>query len=148
MEVPGLPPVSPLICYEAIFPGRVVSPDARPGWLLNVTNDGWFGNTAGPYQHLQAARLRAVEEGLPLVRAANTGISTVIDPLGRYVGRLSLGDEGVLRAPLPAALGRTPYAVMGDLTMIIVLFISIGLVIFRVSRGPNSLKSLKSRLIE
>ena len=148
LEVPGLPPVSPLICYEAIFPGRVVSPDARPGWLLNVTNDGWFGNTAGPYQHLQAARLRAVEEGLPLVRAANTGISTVIDPLGRYVGRLSLGDEGVLRAPLPAALGRTPYAVMGDLTMIIVLLISIGLVILQVSRGPNSLKSFKSRIIE
>jgi len=148
LKIPGLPPVSPLICYEAIFPGRVVASDARPGWLLNITNDGWFGNTAGPYQHLQAARLRAVEEGLPLVRAANTGISTVIDPLGRYIGRLPLGAEGVLQAPLPSALGRTPYAVMGDLTMIIVLLISIGIVILWVSRGPSSLKSFKSRLIE
>ena len=148
LEVPGLPPVSPLICYEAIFPGRVISSEARPGWILNITNDGWFGNTAGPYQHLQAARLRAVEEGLPLVRAANTGISAVVDPLGRYVGRLSLGVEGVLHAPLPSAIGRTPYAVMGDGTMIIMLIILIGIVIFRVCRKTNSSKSSKNTPIK
>ena len=137
LQVPGLPPFSPLICYEAIFAGRVTSDGSRPGWLLNVTNDGWFGNTAGPYQHLQAARLRAVEEGLPLVRAANTGISAVVDPLGRYLGRLPLGTEGVLHSPLPRALGRTPYAVLGDWTMIIVLIISLGIVFWRAFRETS-----------
>lgn len=131
LQVSGLPPFSPLICYEAIFPGGVTPSDARPGWLLNLTNDGWFGNTAGPYQHLEAARLRAVEEGLPLVRAANTGISAVIDPFGRTIGRLALGTEGVLHAALPGALGRTPYAVIGDWTMILVLIISLGIVFWR-----------------
>ncbi len=134
LSVPGLPSFSPLICYEAIFPGQVTAGDSRPGWLLNITNDGWFGNTAGPYQHLQAARLRAVEEGLPLVRAANTGISAVIDPLGRYVGRLALGTEGVLQAALPGALRRTPYAAIGDWTMILVLIISLGIVFSRAFR--------------
>ena len=134
LSVTGLPPFSPLICYEAIFPGQVTAGDSRPGWLLNITNDGWFGNTAGPYQHLQAARLRAVEEGLPLVRAANTGISAVIDPLGRYVGRLALGTEGVLQAALPGALRRTPYSAIGDWTMILVLIISLGIVFSRAFR--------------
>ena len=140
LQVPGLPPVGPLICYEAIFAGAVTSGDTRPGWLLNVTNDGWFGNTAGPYQHLQAARLRAVEEGLPMVRAANTGISAVIDPLGRFLGRLPLGSEGVLHAALPRALGRTPYTVMGDWTIILVLIISLGIAIWRAMRETGYLK--------
>lgn len=148
LDFPGLPPFSPLICYEAIFPGRVVSAEARPDWMLNITNDGWFGNTAGPYQHLQAARLRAVEEGLPLVRAANTGISAVFDPLGRYVGRLSLGTEGVLQTPLPGKIAYTPYAVMGDGLMFIILIIGIGIVILRVSLSTRSMQSSKSRLIE
>ena len=137
LAVPGLPPFSPLICYEAIFPGAVTPRNMRPAWLLNITNDGWFGNTAGPYQHLQAARLRAVEEGLPLVRAANTGISAAIDPLGRYLGRLPLGQEGVLHVPLPKALERTPYAHIGDWTLILILIISLGLVKIRVMRESD-----------
>jgi apolipoprotein N-acyltransferase len=114
LQVPGLPPVSPLICYEAIFPGAVADPDNRPGWLLNVTNDGWYGYSTGPFQHFQIARLRAVEEGLPLVRVANTGISGVVDPYGRVVARLGLEETGFLDAPLPAALAPTPYARWGD----------------------------------
>ena len=114
MDVPNAPRALPLICYEAIFPGNLVAGDDRPGWIVNLTNDGWFGISTGPYQHLQQARLRSIEEGLPLVRAANTGISAVIDPLGRIVARLDLGIEGVLDARLPAAIPPTIYARVGD----------------------------------
>ncbi len=115
MPLPGLPPVSPLICYEVIFPGAVAEPGRRPGWLLNVTNDAWFGISSGPYQHLATARFRAVEEGLPLVRAANNGISAVVDPHGRVAARLDLGRMGVLDADLPQALEPTLYARLGNL---------------------------------
>jgi apolipoprotein N-acyltransferase len=103
LSIPGLPPVAATICYEAIFPGEILPDGPRPNLILNVTNDAWFGQTAGPYQHFAQARLRAVEEGLPLVRAANTGISAVVDPYGRIVGSLPLGVEGVLDANLPVA---------------------------------------------
>jgi apolipoprotein N-acyltransferase len=115
LEIPQAPPALPLICYETIFPGAVAARGDRPGWIVNLTNDGWFGNSTGPYQHLQQARLRAVEQGLPVVRAANTGISAVIDPSGRIVARLGLGIEGVLDAGLPAALPPTVYARLGDI---------------------------------
>ena len=115
MEMPNAPRMLPLICYEAIFPGDVASRDDRPGWMINLTNDGWFGNSTGPYQHLQQARVRAIEQGLPMVRAANTGISAVIDPVGRIVARLGLGVEGVLDANLPAAIAPTIYARLGDI---------------------------------
>jgi len=105
IALPGLPPFSPLICYESIFAGRVTDPGARPAWLLNITNDAWFGRSSGPYQHFAMARLRAIEEGLPLVRAANTGISAVIDPVGRIRAYLGLGETGVVDAALPKPLG-------------------------------------------
>ncbi|MET4699657.1 apolipoprotein N-acyltransferase [Constrictibacter sp. MBR-5] len=115
LDIPGAPPVSPLVCYEAIFPGRVTEPEPPPAWLLNVTNDAWYGRSAGPYQHLQIARVRAVEQGLPLVRAANTGISAIIDPHGRVVERLPLGETGVIDAALPAPIATgTVYARLGD----------------------------------
>ena len=91
MDVPGAPKMLPLICYEAIFPGAAVPRDERPGWIVNVTNDGWFGISTGPHQHFQQARVLAIAEGLPLVRAANTGISGVIDPVGRVIKSLPLG---------------------------------------------------------
>ena len=115
LNVGGLPPFSALICYEAIFGPAVVEPGSRPGFLLNITNDAWFGISSGPYQHFASARLRAVEQGLPLVRAANTGISAVVDSQGRITAMLGLGWEGVLDAALPAALDApTPYANGGD----------------------------------
>ena len=118
LDVPGLPPFSPLICYEAIFPEQVVDPAHRPAWLLNVSNDAWFGLSAGPHQHFASARFRTVEQGLPLVRATNDGISAVIDGYGRIVAELGLGETGVLDAPLPHALPPTVYAVWGDWTVL------------------------------
>jgi apolipoprotein N-acyltransferase len=130
LRVPGLPPFSPLICYEAIFSGAVADPDDRPAWLLNVTNDAWFGRSAGPYQHFAAARLRAIEEGLPLVRAANTGISAVVDPYGRIVARLGLGLRGVVDSPLPKALASpTAFARLGN------GWLALGIGIFLLAAG-------------
>jgi len=114
LDLPGLPPVSPLICYEAIFPGAVIDPAHRPAWLVNITNDAWYGVTSGPFQHLAIARVRAVEEGLPLVRAANNGISAIVDGYGRVLSRLDLDAIGVIDAPLPSALAPTPYERVRD----------------------------------
>lgn len=115
LSVPGLPPVSPLICYEAIFPTAVTSPTARPGWLLSLTNDAWFGTFAGPQQHFAIAKMRTIEEGLPMVRAANTGISAVVDPYGRTLASLGIGVEGIIDTGLPRALTvLTPYARWGN----------------------------------
>jgi apolipoprotein N-acyltransferase len=121
LNVPGLPPVVPLICYEAVFSGEVMPEDfnqspQRTGLLLNVTNDGWFGRTFGPYQHLAQAQLRSLEEGLPMVRAANTGVSAVIDPYGRVIAALPLGVEDVLDSPLPQAIAPTVFARYGRWT--------------------------------
>ena len=121
MQIPGAPPALPLICYEAIFPADIAMRGDRPGWIVNLTNDGWFGISTGPYQHLQQARLRAIEQGLPVVRAANTGISAVIDPTGRLVARLGLGIEGVLDSNLPSAIPPTVYARTGDIPVAAVI---------------------------
>ncbi|PSC04860.1 apolipoprotein N-acyltransferase [Alsobacter soli] len=115
LAVPGLPPVAPLICYEAIFPGEARPDQGAPGVLLNLTNDAWFGVTPGPYQHMAQARLRAIEEGLPLIRAANDGVSAVVDPYGRVLGSLGLGLDGVLDASLPKPLQGTVFSRMGHL---------------------------------
>jgi apolipoprotein N-acyltransferase len=125
MDVAGAPKMLPLICYEAIFPGAAVPGGERPGWLVNVTNDGWFGISSGPYQHFQQARVLAIAEGLPLVRAANTGISAVIDPVGRVVGSLPLGVEGVLDARLPTAIEPTMYLSYGNYALVAVLALSL-----------------------
>ncbi|MBN9441734.1 MAG: apolipoprotein N-acyltransferase [Bosea sp.] len=125
LAIKGLPNAAPLICYEAVFPGAVVPRGARPAFFLNVTNDGWFGQTSGPYQHFAQARLRSVEEGLPLVRVANTGISGVVDAYGRVVASLPLGSEGVLDVGLPRPGPLTVYARLGDLVFagMLVLFL-------------------------
>jgi len=128
LALSGLPPVSPLICYEVIFPGEVVAPGARPDWLVNITNDAWFGRSAGPWQHFSQVRLRAVEQGLPLVRAANSGISAVIDPYGRVVKSLPLDARGVIDAALPAPLQPTLYARLGDLFLAFLLIAAAGAV--------------------
>ena len=132
MTVPRAPPMIPLLCYEIIFPGDVTPRGERPGWLVNLTNDGWFGISSGPYQHLQQARVRAIEEGLPLVRAANTGISAVVDPLGRIIASLPLGAQGVLDAPLPQPVAPTLYARFGD--GLAGLLVAIALVLVGVRR--------------
>ena len=114
-----LPPFSGLICYEVIFPGAVAKKMPRPEWMINVTNDGWYGDSAGPYQHLAMAVYRAVEEGVPLIRSANTGISAVIDANGRITNQLTYGTAGFIDAPLPRALhSTTPYGKFGDFGVI------------------------------
>jgi apolipoprotein N-acyltransferase len=126
----SLPPAGPIICYEAIFPHDVIDEEHRPAWILNVTNDAWFGTSTGPYQHFAIARTRAVEEGLPLVRAANTGISGVIDAHGRVLDSLDLGQAGVLDVPLPAGLpGATPYGRWGDWLFLLLIFVTGGIAI-------------------
>ena len=131
LNVAFAPPLGPLICYEAIFSGQVLPEEPRPGLLLNVTNDGWFGRTIGPYQHFHQARIRSVEEGLPLVRAANTGISAVIDAYGRTLATAPLGEATMIEAPLPAAIAPTLYAEWRDIPLLLFLAASILLSILR-----------------
>jgi apolipoprotein N-acyltransferase len=131
LDIPNAPRALPLICYEAIFSGEVADRGDRAGWIVNLTNDGWFGISTGPYQHLQQARLRAIEEGLPVVRAANTGISAVVDPVGRIVARLGLGIEGVLDANLPAAIAPTIYARHPNIPPIVMVLIALVFVVYR-----------------
>jgi apolipoprotein N-acyltransferase len=129
MSLPGAPAFSPLICYEIIFPGAVVPNSPRPGFMLNLTNDAWFGRTPGPYQHLYQARVRAVEEGLPLVRSANTGISAVTDAYGRIVASTKLEEKRAFEARLPVALASPPAAKYANIIVICLIlgcfFISI-----------------------
>jgi len=121
MKLPRVPAFAPLICYEGIFPRAIVQGAERPAFLANVTNDGWFGNTTGPRQHLHQSRVRAAEEGLPLLRVANNGITAVVDGHGRVLQRLDLDVIGVIDARLPAALPPTVYGRFGDLGFVLML---------------------------
>lgn len=137
LTVGGLPPFAVAICYEMIFAGRVVAPGPRPGWILHVTNDAWFGSFAGPQQHLAQARIRAIEQGLPVIRAANTGISAVIDATGRVTRALPLGTHGAIDARLPAAAAPTLYALTGDTpALVLMLMLGGGFLLRRAMRGP------------
>ena len=111
----------PLICYEGVFARNVRAKAERPDFLLMITNDAWFGQVSGPYQHLAQARLRAVEQGLPMIRVANTGISAMIDPAGRITAQLSLGETGWIDVALPAPRPQTVYATYGDLPVAVIL---------------------------
>ncbi len=128
LRLPHIPPVGPMICYEAVYTAEMVDTADRPGWLVNVTNDAWFGNSNGPRQHLAASRLRAVEAGLPLMRAANTGISSGFNSFGRELGRLPLNRQGVLDLQLPGAQSPPFYASHG-------LFIPISLAVLALGAG-------------
>jgi apolipoprotein N-acyltransferase len=135
----GLPSFSPIICYEVIFPAAVTGPGARPQWLLNITNDAWFGLSSGPYQHLTSARLRTIEEGLPMIRAANTGVSAVIDAYGRVLASLGMEQEGILDHRLPAPRAPTPYGRWGDWTLLaLVAFLAAGLLAARLWNGRQA----------
>ena len=124
------PSVSLLVCYEIIFPRAVIDRGQRPGWILNVTNDAWFGDSIGPRQHFAQSRMRAIEEGLPVVRVANTGISAVIDPHGRVLKSLGIGRRGVLDSALPKTIPPTFYATFGDLIVLMVILFGLGLSVF------------------
>jgi apolipoprotein N-acyltransferase len=134
MSVPKAPLMLPFICYEIIFPGEAAPDGERPGWMLNLTNDGWFGVSTGPYQHLQQARVRAIELGLPLVRAANTGVSAVIDPLGRIVRSLPLDTEAVMDASLPRRIDPPLYSRTGDAGVMLAIGAALVLIVRRRTR--------------
>jgi apolipoprotein N-acyltransferase len=144
LDLPRLPSFSPIICYEVIFPAAVTGPGARPRWLLNVTNDAWFGLSSGPYQHLASARLRAVEEGLPMLRAANTGVSAVIDAHGRVLAALDMQQEGIIDHVIPPAREVTPYGRWGDGTLIALLMLTVAL-LAAMSRFRSAEKTENSK---
>ncbi|WP_209003953.1 apolipoprotein N-acyltransferase [Labrenzia sp. CE80] len=120
----------PLVCYEAIFPALASAEGPRPDFLLNVTNDAWFGDTAGPYQHVSQSAMRAIEQGLPLVRAANTGVSAIFDAKGRLAGILSINVRGILSGQLPGKLSETIYSKYGDKIFLTMQFLILILILF------------------
>jgi apolipoprotein N-acyltransferase len=136
LDLGTLGQVLPLICYESIFPDMARHQGQRPDWILQITNDAWFGRLAGPQQHLAQARVRAIEQGLPFIRVANTGISAVIDPNGRILARLPMGVAGKLDADLPGHLPPTFYGRTGDWLMLAALVIGAGVLggVLRVRR--------------
>ncbi len=140
LRLPGLPPFGALICYEAIYPAQVVDQADRPEWLVNITNDAWFGNSTGPRQHLAGVRLRAVEEGLPMMRAANTGISAGFDSRGRELGRTEMGVATTLMLPLPGKRPPTSFSRWG---LVLPGLLSISSVLFAIQTGVRRSMSKK-----
>ena len=135
----GLPSFSPIICYEVIFPAAVTGPGPRPQWLLNITNDAWFGLSSGPYQHLTSARLRSIEEGLPMIRAANTGVSAVIDAYGRMLASLDMQQQGILDHRLPPPRSPTPYSRWGDVMLLaLIVVLSAFILALRLVQGRRN----------
>ena len=124
LRLGSLPAFTPLICYEAIFPAAVADPHDRPAWILNVSNDAWYGHSAGPYQHFAMSRTRTVEEGLPLIRVANNGITGVVDAEGRVLAHTHLDDISYADVALPSASAATPYSRFGDWLFLALLAIS------------------------
>jgi apolipoprotein N-acyltransferase len=124
----------PLICYEAVFPHDVNAAPERPNFLIQITNDAWFGKGAGPRQHLAQARMRAIEQGLPLARSANTGISAMIDPYGRILASLPLNTAGFVDAALPRPLPPTVYSRTGDMSFAVLLLLGFGFAVIRIRR--------------
>lgn len=139
INIPGAPPALPVICYEIIFPDELAPSGERADWIVNITDDGWFGISTGPYQHFQQARVAAIEEGLPLARAANTGISAVVDPVGRVINSLPLGVEGVLDSALPKPIAPTIYVRVGDTPAFLIFGVALLVVVRRRLYG-NRLK--------
>ena len=135
MTAGNLPRVQPLICYEALFPGFTTSVGGRPDWIVNVSDDAWFGRTTGPLQHLNLASYRAIEEGLPMVRATPTGVSAIIDAYGRTIARLGLGRQGIIDGPLPGRLQPTVYSHWGDLPFGVFVAAGLALALIRGRRG-------------
>ena len=140
MRVAGLPPFSPLICYEAIFPGDVIDPDDRPQFLVNITTMVGIGHTTGPHQHFATVKVRAIEEGLPLVRAANTGISAVVDAYGRVLVRLGVGKEGVIDSDLPQALPPTIFSRIREIPLWIIFAVLSTVVMYLRHYAPKARK--------
>lgn len=138
LSIPNFPKFSPLICYEAIFPGAVIDKNNMPEAMINVTNDAWYGKSSGPYQHFEMVRVRAAEHGIPLIRSANTGISAVIDPYGRIVAETELGEDAVLDSPLPKNLiNPTIYDMLGDFVISLFMVLACILAVFIQKRFAN-----------
>jgi apolipoprotein N-acyltransferase len=133
LQLAGLPPVQPLICYEALYPGftreGAAASGVRPAWIVNISNDAWFGATSGPWQHLNIASYRAIEEGLPMVRATPTGVSAVVDAFGRPEASLPEGALGVIDRRLPAALAPTPFSHFGDAPFALMIAASLAIAV-------------------
>ncbi|RZJ38180.1 MAG: apolipoprotein N-acyltransferase, partial [Brevundimonas sp.] len=129
IRLPNAPPVQPLICYESLFPGFVQGGPVRPRWIVNISNDAWFGGGSGPLQHLNLASYRAIETGLPIIRSTPTGVSAFIDPWGRVIAdhRLDPGESGVIGGWLPQPTGETVYGRIGDLLFWLGLIVVLGL---------------------
>ena len=130
--------MQPLICYEALFPGFTTAVGGRPEWIVNVSDDAWFGRTTGPLQHLNLASYRAIEEGLPIVRATPTGVSAIIDARGRVRAQLGLGRQGVIDGPLPGRLPPTLYSRWGDFPFYVFLLAGLAAALVRPRRPASN----------